>query len=469
MMRNASLTAQRGLLALALAAALTGCATLAAPMPQAQTGVPEGFSVQSTVPRTVQLDAGWQDFITDSRLRQVIALTLDNNRDLRVAAANVERARAQYGIQRAARLPAIGGNVTAERVGGDAPSTDSYTATVGLSAFELDLFGRVRNLSEAALQQFFAQEQNQRAVQLAMVAETANAWLALAADRERVAIAEATLSTYTDALRLAERRHEIGAISGLELAQAQSQAEMARADAAMYRGYVAQDINALNLLAGVQLDAALLPQRFSDEVVGVAVLPAGLASDVLLQRPDVRASEHLLASANANIGAARAAFFPRISLTAAAGSASAELGNLFDSGTRFWRFAPSISVPIFQGGALRAGLGMAQADRDSAIAGYEKAIQNGFREVADALALEATLEEQRQAREALLVAATRADTLSQARFEAGRDSQLLRLDAQRTLYAAQQGLLAVRQSQQANRIALYRALGGGWQAGGETP
>lgn len=454
------------LLAGALALTLSACATLVPPMPQQRADVPDRFPAQgASVQRTIAIEQGWQDFILDARLRQVIALALDNNRDLRVALGNVERARSMYRIQRADRLPAVGGSVSGERIGGDVANSEQYNASVGVSGFELDLWGRVRNLGEAALQQFLAQEQNQRAVQVGLVAETANVWLALAADRERLAIAESTRETYEQSLRLAERRHEIGVISGLELAQAQSQAESARADAAMYRGHVAQDMNALNLLVGMTVDASLLPERFSGDVTGVATLPSGLASDVLLQRPDVRASEHVLAAANANIGAARAAFFPRISLTGSGGSASGELSDLFSSGTRVWRFAPSISIPIFSGGALRANLGMARADRDIALANYEKAIQNGFREIADALALSTTLAEQAAAREALLAAATRADELSRARYDAGRDSQLQRLDAQRTLYAAQQGLLAVRQQEQANRIALYRALGGGWAQG----
>lgn len=461
----------KALLAGALTLALSGCATLVPPMPQQQSGVPDAFAAQAQpVQRSVAIEAGWQDFVLDARLRQVIELSLDNNRDLRVALGNVERARAMHRIQRAERVPAVGVSATGERTGGDLPSTEQYSAGVGVSGFELDLWGRVRNLSEAALQQFLAQEQNQRAVQVSLVAETANAWLALAANRELLAIAESTRETYEQSLNLAERRHEIGVISGLELAQAQAQAESARADAALYRGYVAQSINALNLLAGTTVDASLLPQRFTDDVTAVAALPAGLASNVLLQRPDVRAAEHTLAAANANIGAARAAFLPRISLTGSIGSASTELNDLFSSGTQMWRFAPSISIPIFSGGALRANLGMARAEQDIALANYEKAIQSGFREVADALALSTTLAEQRAARESLLAAATRADELSLARFDAGRDSQLQRLDAQRTLYAAQQGLLAVRQQEQMNRIALYRALGGGWQQqGGDTP
>lgn len=456
--------------ALAVALAGSGCATLVPPMPQAQTDLPAQLPTPAaTAGSTVSVDTGWRDFFIDPRLQQVIALTVDNNRDLRVALANVERARAMHRIQRADRVPSLGVSGNMERIGGDVPGSESYNVSLGVAAFELDLSGRVRNLSEAALQQFFAQQQNRDAAQVALVAETANLWLALGADRERLAIAEATQATHDEALRLAERRHQIGVISGLELEQARSQAQSARADAAQFRGNVAQDINALNLLAGTTLDASLLPRDLSAQPTLIATLPAGLPSDVLLQRPDVRAAEHMLVAANANIGAARAAFFPRISLTGSIGSGSAELSDLFGSGTRVWRFAPSISIPIFQGGRLRAGLGMAEADRDIALAQYEKSIQNGFREVADALALAATLEEQRQAREALLQSATRAESLSQARYRAGRDSYLQQLDAQRTLYAAQQGALLVRQQQLANRIALYRALGGGWHEHGTAP
>ncbi|MDO5506246.1 MAG: efflux transporter outer membrane subunit [Pseudoxanthomonas suwonensis] len=452
-------------LALAASLMLAGCATLVPPMPAPQAGIPSQLPAAGTV-ENVSVDTGWRDFFIDPRLQQVVALAVDNNRDLRMALANVERARAQHRIQQAERVPALGASGSLERVGGDVPVSDTYTAGVGLAAFELDLFGRVRNLSEAALQQFFAQEQNRRAAQVALVAETANLWLAVAADRERLAIADATQTTYDEALRLAERRHEIGVISGLELEQARSQAQAARADAAQFRGHVAQDINALNLLAGTTVDPALLPATLTEQPTLVATLPAGIDSGVLLQRPDVLAAEHGLAAANANIGAARAAFFPRITLTGSAGSSSAELSDLFSAGTRIWRFMPSISIPIFQGGRRRAGLGMAEADRDVALAGYEKAIQVGFREVADALVLAGTLDEQRQAREALLQSATRAEALSKARYDAGRDSYLQRLDAQRTLYAAQQGVLLVRQQLLGNRIALYRALGGGWREHG---
>ena len=454
-------------LALAIALAGTGCATLEPRLPEAQPQIPQSWPVPENgiSPTTGAVgEVGWRDVLVDPRLEHVVAQALENNRDLRVAMLNVERARAQYRIQRAERVPAVGANVAMERTGGDAPTTDSFTASAGLASFELDLFGRVRNLSEAALQQYFAQEENRRAAQISLISTVANAWMALAADQSLLAIAEDTLRAQEASLRLTERRHELGAVSGLVLAQAQTQVETARADQARYRGQVEQDRHALDLLAGSPVPAGDLPQGFDDGLVAMTALPGGVPSDLLLRRPDIQASEHALRSANANIGAARAAFFPSIKLTGAAGSMSGEFSSLFDGGTRFWRFAPQISIPIFQGGALKANLGVATANRDIALANYEKAIQTGFREVADAISLSRTLADQRAAAERLLTAAQRAEQLSKARYDAGRDSYLVLLDAQRSRYAAEQRLVAARLAEQANRVALYRAMGGGWQA-----
>lgn len=459
-------------LALAIALAGTGCATLEPRLPEAQPQIPQSWPVPEngiTPSATAVGEVGWRDVLVDPRLERVVAQALENNRDLRVAMLNVERARAQYRIQRAERVPAVGANVSMERTGGDAPTTDSFTASAGLASFELDLFGRVRNLSEAALQQYFAQEENRRAAQISLISTVANAWMALAADQSLLAIAEDTLRAQEASLRLTERRHELGAVSGLVLAQAQTQVETARADQARYRGQVEQDRHALDLLAGSPVPAGDLPQGFDDGLVAMTALPGGVPSDLLLRRPDIQAGEHALRSANANIGAARAAFFPSIKLTGAAGSMSGEFSSLFDGGTRFWRFAPQISIPIFQGGALKANLGVATANRDIALANYEKAIQTGFREVADAISLSRTLADQRAAAERLLTAAQRAEQLSKARYDAGYDSYLTLLDAQRTRYAAQQGLVAARLAEQANRMTLYSAMGGGWDGGTATP
>lgn len=408
-------------------------------------------------------DIGWRDFFADQNLETLIGRALENNRDLRVAVLNVEKARAQYRIQRADRVPGVSAIGQLQRSGGDnQPVTDAYTAGLGITNFELDLFGRVRSLSQSALQRYFAEEEARRSAQLSLIGEVANAYLTLAADRELLSVSEATLKNQQSAFDLTEKRRELGAVSGLEVSQARTQVEQARADAARYAGQVAQDINALNLLVGEPVDPALLPQRLTDEVSGVGALPSGLPSEVLLRRPDVLQAEHNLLAANANIGAARAAFFPSISLTGLFGSASTELSGLFDSNTRAWSVNPVINIPIFQGGKLRAGLASAKADQQIALAQYEKAIQSGFRDVADALALTKTLAEQRQAQEALVEAASRADQLSTARYKAGRDSYLNQLDAQRTLYGAQQGLVTTRLSEQTNRVTLYKVLGGGW-------
>ncbi len=447
-------------LTLALALALSGCATLVPPLPEAKPQIAQHWNWPIAAHGDQASGQGWRDVIRDARLQRVLQQTLDNNRDLRVAVLNVERARAQYRIQRAERLPALGGTASMTRSGGDAPVSESYTASLGVTSFELDLFGRVRNLSEAALETYLAQEETRRSTQIALIAETANAWLTLAADESLLQLARETLATYEETLRLTEQRHALGAVSGLELAQARTQVESARGDVARYAGQVAQDKNALELLAGSPVAAEDLPKGFEDGLVVMPALPANAPSELLLARPDIRAAEHSLLAANANIGAARAAFFPSISLTGSAGSSSSALSGLFDSGTRFWRFVPQINIPIFQGGALRAQLGVANANRDIALANYEKAIQSGFREVADALALSGTLNERRSAADALLESARVAERLSKARYDAGRDSYLTLLDAQRTRYNAEQAQVSVRLAEQSNRISLYSALGG---------
>ncbi|WP_353085686.1 efflux transporter outer membrane subunit [Stenotrophomonas sp.] len=458
-------------LALAVSLVLSGCSTLEPRSTEVAPAIPSQWPVAATsgaqgaAPADVA-DIGWRDFFVDPRLQAVITQSLENNRDLRVAVLNVERARAQYRIQRADRVPAVGVQGQMTRSGGDAPVTEQFSANLGVVEFELDLFGRVRNLSQAALQQYFAEAANRRSAQLSLVAEVANAWLTLGADSEQLRIAQATLATYEDSLRLTEARRQLGGASALELSQTRTLVETARTDVARFAGQVAQDRNALVLLAGGPIDASLLPQAEVTDVASVRPLPAGVPGDVLLRRPDVMAAEHVLLSANANIGAARAAFFPSISLTGNIGSASSELSGLFDSGTRVWSFIPKLNLPIFQGGKLRANLGMATADRDIALAQYEKAIQSGFREAADALALNESLDAQLASQQALVAAAEQAQRLSQARYDAGLDSFLTLLDARRTAYTARQSLVSTQLAQQSNQVALYKVLGGGWHERG---
>ena len=468
---------KRTRIAVALAALLAGgCGALEPRLPEAAPGVPAEWPTPPTtaaagVPpvtaaagATAAADIGWREFFVDERLEEVIALALANNRDLRVAVLNVERARQLYRVQRADRVPAVDATGALVRSGGDGrPVTEAYTAELGVAGFELDLFGRVRNLSDAALQRYFAQEENRHSAQLALVAEVAGAWLTLAADRQQLHVAQATLATREESYALSQRRYELGAVSALDLSQERTQVETARAEVARYTGQVTRDVNALDLLVGMPVGAEQRPPAFGAPVSGLAPLPAGLPAEVLLRRPDVRSAEHVLRAANADIGAARAAFFPSITLTGAVGYASDELSGLFDAGTGTWRFVPQVNLPIFQGGRLRANLGVATADRDIALARYERAIQAGFREVADALALTTTLAAQREAREATVAAATEADRLARLRYEAGRDSYLVRLETQRALYLAEQALIETQLAEQVNRVTLYKVLGGGRQ------
>ena len=455
-------------LALAVALSVSGCAMLEPKLPQAEAGVPQAWPVPASTPpgadpAAATGDIGWRDFFTDPRLEELVGRALAGNRDLRIAVLNVERARQLYRVQRADRVPSVDAVGTMTRRGGDAGTTESFTADAGVTGFELDLFGRVRNLSEAALQRYFEQEEARRSAQLALVAEVANAYLTLAADQDQLSVAQETLRTREESHALTEKRHELGAVSALEVNQSRTLVESARADAARYAGQVAQDTHALTVLVGAPIEAALLPTGSGESVSGLGALPAGLPSEVLLRRPDVLQAEHALHAANANIGAARAAFFPSITLTGAVGTASDDLSSLFGGGTQTWSFVPVVRVPIFEGGRLRANLRVARVDRDIALAGYEKSIQQAFREVADALSLSATLAEQRSALEAVVDAATRAEALSAARYAAGRDSYLTRLEAQRTLYVAQQALIATRLAEQSNRVTLYKVLGGGWR------
>lgn len=436
----------------------------------APTSGPPDAVVTAATPREAS-DIGWREFFTDARLQQLIALALTNNRDLRVAVLNIERARASYRIERAALLPSVQAtaahtrqSIPAAVTGFGFPVVDSYySAGFALASFQLDLFGRVRSLTHAALEQFFAQAENRRSAQLSLIAQITNAYLTLASDRELQRLAQQTLTSQQQSYELTRKRHDSGAASGLDLAQADTTVQSARADLERYSGTVQTDVDALTLLVGSPIDASLLPAGFSQQVVELAPLPAGLPSGVLLRRPDVLAAEHTLRAQNANIGAARAAFFPTISLTASYGAASLPLSGLFKSGSQDWTFTPQATLPIFQGGQLLANLSASHTDRSIAVAQYEKAIQTGFREVSDALALSGSLSRQHEAQQALVSATERAYNISQDRYKAGRDSFLNVLDSQRSYYSAQQGLIAVRLAEQNNRVSLYTALGGGWR------
>lgn len=482
---RSSMPPLRLLTAVAAAALLTACSTLAPDYERPVSVVPDTWAATPTTPTAPSASTNtavapaadgldWQAFIADDKLRSVIALALKNNRDLRVSTLNVERLQALYQVQRADLLPSVNAGVgqSAQRLPGDLSGTGQsmisrqYSGTVGISAYELDLFGRVRSLKDAALSQYMATEQAQRSAQISLVSQVSVAYMTLAADRERLALAEQTLQSRRETLRLTQRMHELGVSSALDLRQVQSTVDSARADVASYSSLVAQDLNALTLLVGTPVASELLPTAISSAALTLTQdLSAGLPSDVLLRRPDVQQAEKTLEAANANIGAARAAFFPRISLTASAGTASADLDNLFKSGQESWSFVPQISIPIFSGGRNRANLRVSELDRDIAVAQYEKAIQSAFKEVSDALAQRATVGEQTDAQEALAASTQDAFRLARARYEKGIDDYLSTLDAQRSSYTAQQALISARLAQQVNRVTVYKVLGGGSSQG----
>jgi multidrug efflux system outer membrane protein len=418
-------------------------------------------------------DIGWREFFTDPRLQQLIELTLANNRDLRVAALNVEAQRAQYRIQRADLLPTI--SATSSESAQSVPPylhnpelpfpsvIRQYTVGVGFTSYELDVFGRIRSLTHQQLEAYFGYEETRRSTQITLVAEVADAYLTLLADQELLRVTQETLESDTDSYILTQRLAESGQATELDLRQAESAADTARANLAQYTRQVAQDRNALQLLVGAPLPESVSDGPPLDAQSFLEELPAGLPSDLLERRPDILSAEHNLRAANANIGAARAAFFPSVSLTGLFGTSSAQLSDLFGSGSKYWSFNPQLSVPIFAGGANIANLDLAKVQKNVQIAQYEKTIQTAFREVADALAARGTLRQQIEAQHALVDAAGASYRLSEMRFHSGVDAYLTVLDAQRTLYSAQQGFVSIELTRLENLVGLYKALGGGWK------
>lgn len=461
--------------AIAAAVTLAGCASLQPELPEADAQIGNQWNLSTTDTDTAPLNTesygttditqiDWNDFFSDPKLKQLIQIALENNRDLRVAALNVERARAQYRIQRSDRIPNVNASGSMTRLGGDGQTNvEQYQADLGITQFELDLFGRVYNLSEAALKSYLATEQAQRSVQLSLIAEVANAYLTLSADLELQRIANATYENYQEFYGITERREELGAVSTLDLSQARTLLTSAKAEIYLYDGLVASDKTALALLVGTQVDSSLFPDTFNLQVSGLSPLPADLPSEALLRRPDIQQAEFSLLAANANLGAARAAFFPSIRLTGTIGTLSGDISDLFSSGTDTWSFIPQITIPIFQGGQLRANRDMAAADRDIALANYEKAIQSSFKETSDALTQSWTYAQRREALEAFVESAMETESISQSRYDAGRDSYLALLEAQRVLYNARKSLVQSQLQEQSNRVNLYKVLGGGWK------
>ncbi|MBN2124279.1 MAG: efflux transporter outer membrane subunit [Deltaproteobacteria bacterium] len=465
------------LLLAGLAVFLGGC-SLAPEYTRPEAPIPAGWPGGAAYPETeaapgapAAAEIPWREFFPDTRLQEVIESALNNNRDLRVAALNVKRARALYGIQRAELFPSLDavGSGSRQRVPADLSSTgremtiEKYSVTAGVPSWEIDFFGRIRQLKERALEEYLATEQARRSAQILLISTVANAYLTLAADREHLHLASSTLETQESTYRLIRRRYEIGLASELDLRQAQTQVDSARGDMARFTQLVAQDENALNLVVGAPVPGGLLPADLDSVGAPRQVFP-GISSEVLLRRPDILAGEHRLKAANANIGAARAAFFPRISLTTLAGTASGELSGLFKSGSGTWTFAPQIVMPIFDA-RLWSAYDATKVEKEITLAQYEKTIQTAFREVADALAVRGTVDKQVSAQQSLVGAVEATLRLSNVRYAKGIDSYLGVLDAQRSLYAAEQGLAAVRLARLVNLVRLYAVLGGGGNDG----
>ena len=469
MRRSIPHTTMRLALVVAASIVLGGCRTLAPDYARPVMPVADTFPDAGAIGGRAAADIPWREFFGDERLKSLIVMALEHNRDLRKAVLNIERARAQYRIQRSDLFPSVDVDASASvqrvpRGVNGAPvgrTVEQYSASVE-SSYELDVFGRVRSLNARALETFLATEQTRRSVHISLISEVAQAYSTLAADRELLQLAQSTLESQRAAYELTRQRFSAGIADALALRQAQTSVETARGDVARYTTFVAQDRNALVLVVGAPVPDALLPGGPIEQIGMVTDLPAGLPSEVLQQRPDIRAAEHQLRAAFANIGAARAQLFPSIRLTASAGTASSALSALFAAGSGAWSFVPQITMPIFNAGRNRATVRVAEVDRDLALASYERAIEVAFREVADALADRSTIDERLNAQQSLVEATADSYRLSDARFSSGVDSYLAVLDSQRSMYAAQQDLIRVRLARASNIVTLYRTLGGGW-------
>ena len=427
----------------------------------------QGNASAATKETVIDAELGWRDFFIDPQLQQLIQTALANNRDLRTSALNIESYQAQYRIQRSALFPSINGEGVGSKQrtlsGGNYVTAETYSASVGVTAYELDLFGRVRSLKDKALEQYLGMEETYRSNRISLVAEVTTAYLSWLADRELLIVTKDTKKIEEESFHLIEQRTREGLATQLDLAQARTSLETAKANLAKYNRQVAQDLNNLTLLLGTSLPASLAEKNSLGEQMALSAVPPQLSSQVLLQRPDIMAAEHQLKGAHAQIGAARAAFFPSIRLTANAGKISGDLSDLFDGNSGSWLFSPSVNLPIFTAGRLEAELDVAKISKDISVAQYEKAIQTAFREVADALVASETYREQLVAQKANLMANQEYYVLAKDRYLQGVDSFLTLLDAQRSLYSARQNYLNLQLAQQVNQVAVYKVLGGGWK------
>ena len=476
-----------------LAATVLAACTLMPHYERLQSPVPDNWPADAagasgTASPEVSLDQiGWRDFFTDPRLQRLVEIALENNRNLRIAVLNVAASEAQFRVERGNLFPAISatgaglaerlpanGALPLGRVAGSGGSTQVssgtaattlhyYSAGIGFTNYELDLFGRQHSLTTQAFEQYLAQSESRRSTQISLVAEVATDYFAVLADEALVKLTRETLQNEVESYELTMAMYQRDTTTLLSLRQAESAVEAARANLAQYERQLAQDTHALALVLGQEIPADLPPPKDMNAEGLLAQVPEGLPSNLLTHRPDILSAEHTLRAANANIGAARAAFFPSIQLTASGGTASNRLKNLFSAGSSTWSFAPTITLPIFTGGQNRANLDLAHIEKNVTIAQYELTIQTAFREVSDSLSARGTYIDQRRAQQALVAADADAYRLAEMRFRSGVDNYLATLDAQRSLYAAQQGLVTVRQAELANQVTLYKALGGGWQ------
>ncbi|MGJ3439452.1 efflux transporter outer membrane subunit [Pseudomonas sp. Je.1.5.c] len=463
---------KRELLLLSLVAALGGCSLIpqyekpALPVPVVW---PEGDAYKSPAGGNASL-MGWQTFFKDQDLHRLIDVALDNNRDLRKAALNVAAYRAQYQIQRSEIVPEIGidGKTGRSRVPADLSPTNRHMTSgdnsvgIGLTSYELDVWGRIRSLSASALETYLASEETERSVLIGLVADVSTAYLTWQTDNQLLAVTRDTLTNYSHNLDLIEESSSVGTASDLDVRQARTLVDSARGQVQVYKRQVAQDRNALRLLIGADIPSDLRMKELEGQIL--APLPVGLPSDLLQQRPDIRAAEHALQAANANVGAARAAFFPSVTLTANAGTASNQLSGLFDNGSESWSFVPQIHVPIFTGGRLKASLDYAKIQKDINVTNYEQAIQVAFREVSDGLAATGTWGEQMQSQRDLVQSTDEYTQMAQQRYDEGVDNYLTLLDAQRQQLSARQKLLTDHLEQLIAQIQMYKALGGGWSS-----
>ena len=447
-----------------LALALAACQSMRGPEPAAQANIPQGYTASAS--GTSAAEQGYKDFFSDQRLVQVLDLALANNRDLRTAALNIQRAQQQYQITENNQLPTIGasGSVLRQDTLSSQKPVTSYNVGLGVTAYELDLWGRVRSLKDNALDSYLATASARDATQIALIGQVAQAWLSYSFSNANLKLADQTLKTQLESYNLNKKRFDVGIDSEVPVRQAQISVETARNDVANYKTQVAQAKNLLNLLVGQQVPDNLMPNQRVTRITSASAIGSGLPSDLLNNRPDVRAAEYKLSAAGANIGAAKARLFPTISLTGTAGYASTDLSDLFKSGSFVWGLGPSLDIPIFDWGTRKANIKISETDQQIALSDYEKSIQSAFREVNDALAVRQNIGDRLSAQRRLVDATNTTYKLSNARFRAGIDSYLTVLDAQRTSYAAEQGLLLLEQGNLNSQVELYKSLGGGIKA-----